>query len=246
MGLSFNVSDRTALTPGLTTEADWLAFARSSLSHTDKDIYAPLPACPQLPMMTARRLNSGSRLAVNCGLEMLRRHPDVDAIVFSSRHGELERNHRILSELATQAPVSPTNFTMSVHNAAVGSLAIIAKSVIPASSVSAGKESFQQGLYEASALLHSGHQCVLFVDFDGIIPGIYHDVLPDGKPFPPYACALILTPGNQWQCSPQPSAGVSVDNNELPQSLQFYCGLISEKRRFTVTGDTHLWHWQNN
>lgn len=83
---------------------------------------------------------------------------------------------------------------MSVHNAAVGSLAIIAKSVIPASSVSAGKESFQQGLYEVSSLLHGGHQCVLFVDFDGIIPSIYHDVLPDGKPFPPYACALILTP----------------------------------------------------
>lgn len=89
--------------PGLTTEAGWLAFVRGSQSHTE-DMHAPLPACPQLPMMTARRLNSGSRLAVNCGLEMLRRHPDVDAIVFSSRHGELERNHRILSELATQTP----------------------------------------------------------------------------------------------------------------------------------------------
>lgn len=46
-------------------------------------------------MMTARRLNSGSKLAVDCGLSMLRKHA-IDAVVYTSRHGELERNYRIL------------------------------------------------------------------------------------------------------------------------------------------------------
>lgn len=46
-------------------------------------------------MMTARRLSSGSKLAVDCGLAMLRRH-DINAVLYTSRHGELERNYRIL------------------------------------------------------------------------------------------------------------------------------------------------------
>lgn len=244
MRFSIDILDRTALAPGLTTTEEWLAWSRQSAPVISAA--HPLPECSELPMMMARRLNSGSRLAVNCGLEMLRKHPSVDAIVFSSRHGELERNYRILSELATKKPASPTNFTMSVHNAAVGTLAIIAKSTVPTSSVSAGKESFQQGLFEVLSLLHGGHKCVLFVDFDGAIPDVYQPVLPDGTPFPPYACALVLTKGTQWSCTAQPVVPASSEQSNLPQSLQFLNGLLNAQNQFHVTGDTHRWNWQGN
>lgn len=77
-------------------------------------------------MMTARRLSSGSKLAVECGLAMLRRH-EIDAVLYTSRHGELERNYRILHALAMEQAISPTDFALSVHNSAVGNLTIAAK-----------------------------------------------------------------------------------------------------------------------
>lgn len=102
-----------------------------------------------LPMMTARRLNSGSKLAVDCGLAMLRKHA-IDAVVYTSRHGELERNYRILHALATDQAVSPTDFAMSVHNSAVGNLTIAARQPIVSSSISAGQDTFQQGVVRSA------------------------------------------------------------------------------------------------
>ncbi len=69
-------------------------------------------------------------------------------MVFTSRHGELERNFRILQALATGQDLSPTDFAMSVHNSAVGNLTIAAQQPIVSSSLSAGLDTFQQGLCE--------------------------------------------------------------------------------------------------
>ncbi len=242
MSFSINVLDWCALAPRLTNKEEWFEWVNQQEQAIND--HTPLPKCPQLPMMMARRLNSGSRLAVNCGLEMYQAYPNIDAIVFSSRHGELERNYRILSELATQTPISPTNFTMSVHNSAVGSLAIIAKSTIATSSVSAGVDSFQQGLYEVLSLLQTGCGCVLYIDFDGYIPEVYHSKLPANSIFPPYACAFILTKGTDLHCTPESIKKTTLINNVLPQSLQFLRGLLKKEAFFSVSGETHLWHWQ--
>lgn len=131
--------------------------------------------------MTARRLSSGSKLAVECGLAMLRRHA-IDAVLYTSRHGELERNYRILHALATEQPISPTDFALSVHNSAVGNLTIAAKKPIVSSSLSAGKDTFQQGLCEVMGLLQAGYQRVLMVDLDGFLPEFYHPQLPADMP----------------------------------------------------------------
>ncbi|TYE05268.1 beta-ketoacyl synthase, partial [Escherichia coli] len=72
------------------------------------DPAAPLAKLSELPMMTARRLSSGSKLAVECGLAMLRRY-QPDAVLYTSRHGELERNYRIVHALATEQALSPTD-----------------------------------------------------------------------------------------------------------------------------------------
>lgn len=115
MKFSLNIIDWQARAPGLSDATEWQAWSRLQLTV---DPAAPLPRLTALPMMTARRLNSGSKLAVDIGLAMLQNHA-IDAVVYSSRHGELERNDRILHALATGQSVSPTDFAMSVHNSAV-------------------------------------------------------------------------------------------------------------------------------
>ena len=236
MKLGFNVVAWQASAPGLSTKNEWINWAAGA-AHIQPD--APLASCVNLPMMTARRLNSGSRLAVDCGLGLLSAH-QADAVVFTSRHGELERNFKILQALARTESLSPTEFTMSVHNSAVGSLTIAAKTPLVSSSVSAGSDSFQQGLFEVRTLFASGLKQVLLVDFDGVIPDFYRPhILPE--PVFPYAVALLLSNGNTIWCESQKTTQRVA--SALPQSLQFLHGWLSSRTSFPVQGERNHWHW---
>ncbi|PLV62111.1 beta-ketoacyl synthase chain length factor [Erwinia sp. B116] len=238
MQLAFTLLDWHARAPGLSTTEQWLNW--SALPATI-DAALPLAKCSQLPMMAARRLNEGSRAAVDCGLELLHRH-SVDAVVFTSRHGELERNLRILTALAQQQTPSPTDFTMSVHNAAVGSLTIAAAAPLVATSLSAGIDSFQQGLVEVAALHAAGYQQVMLVDFDGAIPAVYRPHVSDQTLHAPYAVALLLAAGDHCSCYGQPLS--SPRWAALPQSLQFLHARLAGQKRFCVTGERVSWQWE--
>lgn len=237
MKFSLNLIDWQARAPGLSEATHWQTWAQEPFTI---DPSAPQGKLTELPMMTARRLNSGSKLAVECGLSMLRRHA-IDAVLYTSRHGELERNYRILSAMAVGQDVSPTDFTMSVHNSAVGALTIAAKQPIVSSSLSAGQDTFQQGLCEVISLLQAGYQRILMVDFDGLLPEFYHPRLPEGMPTWAFAVALVFEAGSALQCSTQ---GGSVGKEPpLPQSMQFLQHYLSEKRAFTLMGERLQWHW---
>lgn len=237
MKFALDLIDWQARAPGLSETSQWQDWARQPYPI---DPTAPQAKLTELPMMTARRLSSGSKLAVECGLTMLRRH-QIGAVLYTSRHGELERNYRILHALATQQAVSPTDFTMSVHNAAVGNLTISAQQPIVSSSLSAGVDTFQQGLYEVLCLLHGGYQRVLMVDFDGLLPEFYHSALPPEMPRWSYAVALVFEAGETLRCTSHPRAGNK--GSPLPQSLQFLQHAINQEAAFSLPGDNVEWHW---
>ncbi len=240
MKFTFNMIDWQARAPGLSDTSQWLEW---SLQPYAIDPQAPLAKLSELPMMMARRLNSGSKLAVECGLACLRRH-SIDAVLYTSRHGELERNYRILHALATNQMVSPTDFAMSVHNSAVGNLTITAKQPIVSSSLSAGMDTFQQGLCEVACLLQSGYQRVLMVDFDGSLPEFYHPMLPKNMPVWPYAAAFVFEVGNGFACSSQ--RGGDGDEPVFPQSLQFLQHYLSDQQQFMISGEKLQWFWSRS
>lgn len=238
MKVALNILDWQASAPGLSGQDQWRQWSDNAPLIAGN---APLPPCRHLPMMTARRLSAGSRMAVDNGLVLLQRH-QPDAVIFTSRHGELERNQRILDALAGLTPPSPTDFAMSVHNAAVGSLTIVAKAPLVSSSLSAGEDSFQQGLVEAQSFLHSGYRRVLLVDFDNPLPAFYRPHLADQTPDYPYAAALLLTPGDTLRFRSQ-RLDTPPSPRGLPQSLAFLHGWLSGKPAFTLTGERLSWHW---
>ena len=237
MKFALHLRDWQARAPGLSARAQWLEWAKN-LSEIDP--LAPQQKLAALPMMTARRLSSGSRLAVECGLTMLGQH-SIDAVVYTSRHGELERNYRILEALATKQAVSPTDFALSVHNASVGNLTIVAGQPIVSSSLSAGKDTFQQGLLEVVSLLSAGHRRVLMVDFDGTIPDFYRSSLPAQAPTWAYAAAMVFEPGESLTCSTR--QGGSLDEAPLAQSLLFLRHYLRNEQTFDIEGEVTQWHW---
>jgi hypothetical protein len=237
MNFALNLIDWQARAPGLSDDAQWVQWANAVQPI---DAAAPQAKLTALPMMTARRLSSGSKLAVECGLLMLRKHA-IDAVLYTSRHGELERNFRILEALATEQSVSPTDFALSVHNSAVGNLTIVAQQQVVSSSLAAGKDTFQQGLCEVISLLQAGYQRVLMVDFDGALPAFYHPDLPDAMPTWAYACAMVFEAGASLTCSTQ-SGGTEAEN-ALPQSLSFLRHYLNHDREFVIDGEVSRWCW---
>lgn len=237
MKYALNIIDWQARAPGLATTASWLDWSQGEATI---DPQAPHAKLEMLPMMTARRLNSGSRLAVECGMSMLNRHT-IDAILFTSRHGELERNWRILQALATNQTISPTDFAMSVHNSAVGNLTIATRIPIVSSSLSAGQDTFQQGLCEVQCLLQAGYQRILMVDFDGNLPDFYAARMPAPIPDWAFAVALVIERGESLSC--QTNATTAMGEPFQPQSLIFLHHWLSGAARFSVPGEHCHWEW---
>ncbi len=237
MKFSLNLIDWQARAPGMSEASQWQQWSRQPHAI---DPAAAQTKLTELPMMTARRLYSGSKLAVECGLTMLRRH-SVDAVLYTSRHGELERNYRILQALATEQAVSPTDFAMSVHNSAVGNLTIVAKQPVVSSSLSAGMDTFQQGLYEVICLLQAGYKRILMVDFDGHLPAFYLPDLPPQMPTWAYAVAMVFEGGEALRCSTQ--NGSEGSEAALPQSLQFLQHYLNDDATFSIPGEKVQWCW---
>ncbi|WP_066458174.1 beta-ketoacyl synthase chain length factor [Castellaniella caeni] len=205
-------------------------------------------AMRHLPMMTARRLGVGDRLVVDGVLSLLADQA-ADALVLCSQHGELERNDRILQSLAADQPVSPTDFTMSVHNAAAGTCTIVAGQPLVSTSLSAGADTFQQALFEVMGFFQAGHRRVILADFEGHIPAFYQRQAGVVLPVAPYAVCLLLVPGTDWRCQPRPlgpASAVRVSTpGVLPQSLQWLRALVQGRDAHAVQGQSHEWHWSH-
>jgi len=82
--------------------------------------------------------------------------PDVP-LVFATANGEINTIGAILPALLAAEPqVSPTLFHNSVHNAAPGYWAILAKRMAASTTLTMGAASFEAALLEAWARLHDG------------------------------------------------------------------------------------------
>ncbi len=177
-----------AVAPGLDSPADWQAWAR-----------APRPLAGEcrpdvkfLPAMQRRRCDGLSRMmlaAANaCCAETER--ADVRS-VFASRHGSFGTTVSMLEVLAREEPLSPTQFSHSVHNAQAGLFSIWAGNPELAQSLASRNETFEHGFLEAVCLLsREPARRVLFVTGDEALPEPVSSLCDD--PDPPYALALVL------------------------------------------------------
>lgn len=218
MKFTFNVTALSGRLPGLPDAAAFYNWARGDNPLPDSQ--EKIGKTRFLPMMTARRMCAGSRFAADLALELLQQQT-LSAAVFSSRHGELEHSFSIQSAIAAQTDVSPTDFAMSVHNAAAGSFSIAGKQKIPITSISAGKATFPQALAVAASLLRPA-STVLLVNFDSYLPEFFREGMQEKDLNLPYAVGILLTPGEAAGCNSTPQSVAEVRaGTELPCALQF-------------------------
>ncbi len=237
INVSFHLAAHSFILPGISSEEALSAWAQSGRPI---DAKAEILFDKKLPMMAARRLDKGTRLALEVSLSLLEGRK-ADALVFSSRHGELPKSEKLLSIIQQGRDVSPTDFSMSVHNAAAGTLTIREKLCIPSASISSGADSFHSGLIEAYGQLCSGAESVLLIDFENPMPPMLGDSF-DHK-FEPfyYAFGCLLTKGKdisidmEYQLEEEPSE---------PSSLQLLRALSLRSPQFCTYGASTRFNWR--
>jgi hypothetical protein len=231
--------DWFALAPGLPDKEAWAGWT-GQFAHDRTEKYI-LPPTPHIPMMQARRMGHACRLACEVALRLLEQTQNtIDAAIFISQHGELQRSAKIIESIISAQDVSPTDFSMSVHNTAAGLTTILSKQTLEVSSLSACTDSFQQGFYEVQAFFAQSAKKVMVVDFDDCIPEQYqyNEIIQTL----PYACGFVFSADHEYQCT-----GYQLHEMEshlkLPQSMQFLINVLAQNNRFSIQSLDRCWSW---
>ena len=125
--------------------------------------------------MLRRRISTIGQMAFRASYALSEQR--TARFIFCSRHGESDRTLRILQSLAAKEPISPADFSLSVHNALAGLLSIAWGNTAGHTAISAGADSFGYGLLEAVACLKEGpSDPVMLVYFDDLLPQPYDEV----------------------------------------------------------------------
>ena len=238
--MKFDIKGWQAWAPGISSHADWLAWCADPrvLETGDTADVSFLPA------LQRRRLSPLARMAFHVGWPLAEQMP-AQPLVFCSRHGETPRNLQLLTSLAQQEDLSPTHFSLSVHNAVAGLWSIFRNDTSEMTSIAGVEDGLEHGLLEAQLLLAGGAPSVLVIIAEDQQPEAY---LPwiDDVPFA-YALALQIVPGENWQLelstvTEHPCADVSATS--WPHALQLLPLLLENEKQLLLRTAQRQWHWQ--
>ena len=138
----------------------------------------------KIPPMQRRRLSS----AAKCAFSLLSGFEMIDMpVIFSSYEGEINRCFELETALAKAEPLSPTSFSLSVHNAISSLLSIEAKNhneILAISSFSPVEDALQAAFLR----LNDGYERVLILAYHESISQSYFD-----EKKPSFMLALVVS-----------------------------------------------------
>ncbi|MDE2234173.1 MAG: beta-ketoacyl synthase chain length factor [Gammaproteobacteria bacterium] len=184
----FGIARWRAWSPGIRTNDDWLKWLDGAQDTPPDD----QPDVSFLPALLRRRLDRYGRMALHTAWPCSQGETSVQT-VFASRHGALNRTMELLGALARDETLSPTLFTLSVHNSVAGLLSIARKDRGAATAMAAGPDTLILSLLEGATMLQEGATRVLVIYVDDSMPEVYASQTASA-PNRAFAVALLLTP----------------------------------------------------
>ncbi len=131
--------------------------------------FGSLKPFTQLPKRAVRRLSDLERGVAAClmGLDESQENGLGDsAIVLASRYGAMTNTLELLKFINQDEALSPTSFSLSVHNAAVGVASQLTKNHGGHTAIAAGERSLLEGLTECYARIKDGANSIVFMYSD--------------------------------------------------------------------------------
>ena len=171
MVFEFSVLDWCACASGLTTQDEWLNWAKAPPRFPEPAL-KEVPTLTEMPAMLRRRLNRVGRMACHVAYSCDNGQTG-NPIVFASRYGDTDKALSLLADLVKGDLISPTGFGLSVHNAIAAQYGIARRHLGNAIAVAGAQGTIAAAMVEASALLHDGADEVLVVYYETPLPGGY-------------------------------------------------------------------------
>jgi hypothetical protein len=239
----FSLTRMAAWVPGIESSDEWREWARGERVPVGES----LPSLPQMPATLRRHAGPIGRLACDVAYRALDGATDVP-LVFCSRYGEAARSVGLLSELARGELLSPTAFSLSVHNAAAGLFSIARRDSANSIAISAGEASAALGVIEACGLLAEGAPRVLIVAVDGVLPDVFRAF--EDRQRLPYAWAALIAPvdADPLSLAWEPAAGalVPVSGKQAPAALEALQFLMGDCAEFVQTVENLRFRWSRH
>jgi hypothetical protein len=212
--------------------------------------YAPLT----LPKLLQRRLSPIAKAVFNVAFRCL----DTDeklAIVFSTSHGEVNKTLGMLIGMVGGEGISPTAFSLSVHNAISGLFSIASQNHQEISVLAPGQDGIAPAFLEALGVLQEQAianqsqnpqtNSVLMVFYDEPLADFYPR-LPDSLKAQG-SCALAIKIALTGVGLPMTLASSSTQANAGEHALQtfaFLDFLQSDTKSLQLGNHRHSWVWQ--
>lgn len=197
-----------------------------------------------IPPMLRRRLSRQGRAALSVMLPLTEQYGAMP-VVYVSRHGELKRTFLLLEALAANEPLSPTSFSLSVHNSTIGLYSIHQQITDNMTAIAAGTEDLVPALLEARGMISSRSRRVLCVFCDEPPPEFYVGYC--AQPRELFALAIIVDAGKQLQLQEADAPKLLSERpSELPQGLQLLDFMEGDSRRLNVPCNGMWWQLQRN
>jgi hypothetical protein len=231
-----------AWAPGVEDNDAWAAWAAEPRRL---DEAAQQPACEFVPPMQRRRLSRLARIVMHAAWPMCDDGEQLP-FVYASRHGETTRTFAMLDDIGREAPLSPTQFGLSVHNAIAGQWSILRDQRGESVAIAGEADTFEHAIVEAAALLGDGAAAVIVVVAEERPAAAYEGWIDD-VPFS-YALALRLTradaaaPGPRWRLSLRGNTDVA-PVTDAPHALRFVRAL-HDGATLDHPWKTRRWTWQ--
>ncbi|MDD2661371.1 MAG: beta-ketoacyl synthase chain length factor [Methylococcales bacterium] len=199
-----------------------------------------------VPKMLKRRLSPLAKIVFCAANQCITEHMIVPA-VFSSSHGELAKSFSMMEMLEAGQEVSPTAFSLSVHNAIAGLFSIAWNNQLQSTMVAAGEEGLAAGFIEALGLLQEGAEQVLLVFYD--------EPLVDFYPSEPFklatdesrALALRIAKSGEGRKLKMSSLSLTGNDGEQPVQLAAFIRFLAESQaQLTLKTPRHSWRWEKD
>jgi len=239
--LRFSILNWSAWSPERQTRQEWCAWAGVS---SDGD--AGLPPT-DLPMLLRRRLGSfgqrivGAITACAAGLPPAR-------YILSTRHGELARCLATLDAIELEGQPSPTDFSMAIHHALLGMLSIHAVNRLGHTALSAGWDSFANGLLEAAACIAENPQePVILVHADERLPPGYDAFREADDAALPLVVAIALGPAGarpDGTVTLEPASAARATPPSPSMATDFLRFILSQAPSAQASGRRTHWIWR--
>ncbi|RYY73826.1 MAG: 3-oxoacyl-ACP synthase [Gammaproteobacteria bacterium] len=218
------------------TISDWKAWF-PTFDDTQPDVSV-------IPAMLRRRLSPAARMAMSVMMPLAETHGAMP-LVYVSRHGDLHRTLQLLKDLANSELLSPTAFSLSVHNATAGLFSIQQGLTKNITAISCGDQELIPAMLEALGQCNAQEPKVMCVFCDEPPPNIYCEQV--SQPEAPYAVALVISRGTDWQlASTGEFACDSAQEIPVPQPLEILSLLRGELPDKAFPHNKVLWQLRRN